>query len=256
MTELSKLLQLLLLTPTLLVLLAVGDLFYFRSRHGWLAKLALALFLFGSLPLCAEKLMWMWEKGFPVLQGVDVENFAPQAIVVIGGGLDRKAREYGSNPTVKPNTLLRLRYAATLARQTGLPVLASGGPTLSGSPVSEAEVMADILKNEYRLSTVWQESDSMTTLENARFSRQVLQQLGMQRIILVTQAYHMPRAAMEFRKVGFQVLPGPTAFLGSATSTASLALEPALWLPSIAALNICFLLIHETVGMLWYILNG
>ncbi|MDD4914747.1 MAG: YdcF family protein [Methylococcales bacterium] len=255
MSLIPSLLTLLILSPTVLLLVAMADLIYFKKRNLWLAKFALFLFLILSLPWVEEKLAWYWEC-FPALHEADVQNFRPQAIVVLGGGLERNAREYGDGPTVKPNTLLRLRYAAKLARQSGLPVLASGGHTLEHAAESEAEVMGRILQTEFSIPVVWQETASLTTLENARFSRRILQQQGIDRIMLVTQAYHMPRAEKEFRKAGFQVLAGPTDFKGSASPLENLLLNPVLWLPSVKALNTCFLLIHETVGMLWYSLKN
>ena len=50
------------------------------------------------------------------------------AIVILSGGVYVNALEYGSD-TVTALTLERLRYGARLHRQTGLPVLVTGGPT-------------------------------------------------------------------------------------------------------------------------------
>jgi uncharacterized SAM-binding protein YcdF (DUF218 family) len=243
------------LTPLFLVLLALMDLFFFRMRGFWLARLGLLGFFILSLPLLEQKLAWYWEY-FPPLGAEDMQKFQPQAIVIIGGGIERNALEYGKAPTVKPNTLLRLRYAAKLSSQTGLPVLASGGSTLDHADESEAQLISQILQEEFAIPIVWQETHSQTTLENARLSREILRQKGIDRIILVTQAYHMPRAEKEFRKAGFQVLAGPTDFRGSADMIADAMFYPVLWIPSVKALETGFLLIHETVGMLWYSLKS
>ena len=59
-----------------------------------------------------------------------------QAIVVLGGGLYFDTPEYGGD-TVGGSTLERLRYAATIARKTNLPVLVTGGAGWAGgSPVA------------------------------------------------------------------------------------------------------------------------
>jgi len=176
--------------------------------------------------------------------------FLPQAIVVIGGGLDPAAVEYRSDATVKAGTLLRLRYAAKLARETGLPVMVSGGRSMDSTEASEAEIMASVLQEEFAVPVAWREAGSRNTAENARFSRNILRQQSIDRIILVTQAYHMPRAESEFRKAGFQVLAAPTAFFGRAGGFSWFD-----WIPSVKALEQCFLLAHESVGMLWYSLR-
>jgi uncharacterized SAM-binding protein YcdF (DUF218 family) len=46
-------------------------------------------------------------------------------------------------------------------------------------------------------------------VENALFSKAIAQPKGGERWLLVTSAYHMPRAIGIFRKVGFAVEPYP-----------------------------------------------
>jgi uncharacterized SAM-binding protein YcdF (DUF218 family) len=82
---------------------------------------AVALWL-GSTPLVVTLLT---EK-FGIAQPVNlVEAKGAHAIVVLGAGV-RSTQEYGGE-TLGRLTLERVRYAAKLARQTGLPVLVSGG---------------------------------------------------------------------------------------------------------------------------------
>jgi uncharacterized SAM-binding protein YcdF (DUF218 family) len=56
------------------------------------------------------------------------------------------------------------------------------------------------------------EGGSIDTHENAIRSYQVLAPLGIRRILLVTSAMHMPRAAGAFRKAGFEVIAAPADF--------------------------------------------
>jgi uncharacterized SAM-binding protein YcdF (DUF218 family) len=191
-----------------------------------------------------------WES-IPPLQLNQTQAFLPQAIVVIGGGIEYSAFEYPGAVTVGPRTLLRLRYAAKLAKETRLPVLASGGVDPSNGGDSEAAVMAETLLTEFSVPVTWQERQSRNTLENARFSWRILQQQGIDRIILVTQAYHMPRAELEFRKAGFRVLAAPTAAIHKSHS----GFFGQDFLPSVPALEHAVLLAHECVGMLWYRLH-
>ena len=74
-----------------------------------------------------------------------------QAIVVLGGGRYRDAPEYGGD-TVGEATLVRLRYAAKLHRETGLPLLVTGGkpegraaPSTNGSASSGIACVAENL---------------------------------------------------------------------------------------------------------------
>jgi uncharacterized SAM-binding protein YcdF (DUF218 family) len=53
------------------------------------------------------------------------------------------------------------------------------------------------------------ESKSTTTFENAVFARALIKPKGEERWLLVTSAWHMPRALGCFRKAGLGVLPWP-----------------------------------------------
>ena len=53
---------------------------------------------------------------------------------------------------------------------------------------------------------------SRNTYENALYSRQFLQEKGINQIILVTSAFHMPRSVMLFEQQGFEVFPAPTDY--------------------------------------------
>jgi uncharacterized SAM-binding protein YcdF (DUF218 family) len=69
-----------------------------------------------------------------------------QAIVITGGGVRDHAPEYGGY-TLAQLTLERTRYGAHLSRQTGLPVLVTGG-VLSKRP-AEAGLMRNALQQEF-----------------------------------------------------------------------------------------------------------
>ena len=164
-----------------------------------------------------------------------------QAIIVLGGGIYRDAPEYGGD-TVGDATLLRLRYAAKLQRESGLPLLVTGGNPI-GANLSEAEAMHRTLTGEFGVPVRWVESTSNNTRENARFSAALLKPEGISRIVLVTHAWHMPRAMQSFSEAGFAVSPAPTLFHPAPLSL--LDFLPAGYGESRHA-------IHEWIGLLWY----
>lgn len=167
-----------------------------------------------------------------------------QAIVVLGGGQYHAAPEYGAD-TANGATLVRLQYAAYLHRQTGKPILVSGGSP-EGSNKSEAQLMKAVLENDFRTAVSWAEAGSNNTQENARASRALLAPLGINRIYLVTHAWHMPRAHHVFRAAGFDVVPAPTQF---ATRFRLTALD---FMPQAYALHNSSHYFHEIVGLAWY----
>ena len=151
-----------------------------------------------------------------------------QAIVVLGAGTYYGAPEFGGVDAISRNGLARVRYAAYLHRQSGLPILVAGGSPHGGR--AEAEAMREVLEQELNVAVRWQEARSHTTAENAEYSREILAQSGVSTVVLVTDANHMPRAKMMFEGTGIVVLPAPTGF---ATNSPGLGLN----LPSASALD-------------------
>jgi len=166
-----------------------------------------------------------------------------QAIVVLGGGVLEHAPEYGA---AQPNayTLARLRYGAVLARRTGLPLAFSGGvgwSSVGSEAPPEAETARQTLA-EFGVTPWWLDARSRDTAENALGMRRLLLPQGVRRIALVTHSWHMPRAIVEFRRAGFEVVAAPTGFPAAQT-------RPLLtWLPSAEGLSLTRLVLREFLG--------
>ncbi len=175
---------------------------------------------------------------------------APQAIVILGGGLrsDRHEQPYRYRP--HPRTTERLLYGAWAAQVTGLPVLVSGGPP-RGAGTSEAAVMKRMLENRLGTRVRWLEDRSLDTADNARFSAQLLVADGRRRVLLVTHATHMRRARAAFAAAGLEPRAAPLGFRGAPVHRDWLA-----WLPSADGALSCWLALHEMAGGLWYRLRG
>jgi uncharacterized SAM-binding protein YcdF (DUF218 family) len=175
---------------------------------------------------------------------------APQAIVILGGGIRHDSREKPHANTLNSRSAQRVHYGAHLAKGSNLPVLVSGGvlPSLS---VSEAEVMARVLKEDYGVEPRWVEEKSLDTFGNARESAAILKAEGITRVVLVTQAYHMRRSALVFEAQGLQVLKAPVGFMGGVGADLNLA-----WLPSASGIESTYLASHELIGLLLYRLRG
>jgi uncharacterized SAM-binding protein YcdF (DUF218 family) len=197
-------------SPALLVLTGL----LLRRRHVRLGTAvvcvsALSLLML-STPMVAQALARTLEP--PPIDPATARAGAPRAVVILGGGRSRGALEWGGE-TVNHYTLQRLRYGARLARELSLPVLVSGG--LPGRGVqTEAALMRDVLAEEFNTPVRWIEDRSLTTRDNARLSALLLLPADISRIVLVTDAAHMPRASRNFTDRGFIVIPAPTGYLG------------------------------------------
>lgn len=233
----------LLLPPSnVLLLLALAAIFRKRRWSLGLAIFAGVLLLAQSLPPVAGVLIGTLEER---AGSVLADPQGAQAIVILGSGLDRNAEEYGGD-TVNHRSLVRLRYGATLAHRYQLPVLVSGGTPVNAER-SEADVMGDVLEREFDVPVRWRETKSVDTGENAIFSATRLRADGINRILLVTQAFHLPRARALFETTGLEVIPAPTNFKGRRRER----LSPADWLPQAYALHDSYYALHEWVGLVW-----
>lgn len=240
---LKLLISLLLLPPgNGLALLCLAGVFRRRRWAFGLAVFGTALLAAQCVTPVADLLIASLERqNAPLAQGKPDAG----AIVILGSGLVTDAAEYGGD-TATDRTLIRTRYGAALARQYGLPVLVTGGRPLKASR-SEAEVMAGILQHEFGVAVRWQEAASMDTAENAALSAALLKTADIRRIVLVTHAFHMPRARRLFEQAGLEVIPAPTAFFSHQQST----WEPIEFLPQAYALRTSYYALHEWLGLAW-----
>lgn len=234
---------------SLLLLFALGILLLYR-RHRLAKPLILATFgllWIASTPYFAEGALHLLEAQTAPLDEnrPKAQPQAADAIVILGGGTYFRAPEYAGQDTVSELTLLRLRYGAKLHRETGKPILVTGGKPL-GNSVSEAQQMRSSLEQDFQVPVRWIEDASDNTLENARNSFQTLQKAGIKNIYLVTHAWHMPRAAGVFRHAGFEVIEAPTAF------TTRYQTDLLTFLPRAEALRDSKFFVHEIIGLLWY----
>jgi uncharacterized SAM-binding protein YcdF (DUF218 family) len=131
-----------------------------------------------------------------------------QAIVILGGGVRRNVPELGGD-SLAALSLERVRYGARLARETGLPVLVTGG-SVRGDTRPEAHLLREALEQEFGLKVRWIEERSRNTRENARFSAEMLRPAGVGTIVLVMHPFDVPRAREEFERAALRVIPAPT----------------------------------------------
>lgn len=152
------------------------------------------------------------------------------AIVVLGGGVEAFAPEYGVS-NLGAYSLERLRYGVWLSRETGIPAAFSGGKGWGAvQSASEAEVAARIAAQEFNRPLRWTEDQSRDTHENAQRTVPLLKKAGITHIVLVTHGFHMPRAQHAFDEVardnGIRIEAAPMG-LSSGVEAPNLA-----WMPT------------------------
>lgn len=147
------------------------------------------------------------------------------AIIMLGGATDSHVSAFrqtvalnSAGERLTTTLLLALRYPNAKI------VLSGGGGSLSAEGESEAATARRFFMeqgvDEARLVL---EAHSRNTIENAAFTRNILDEAGGQNI-LVTSAFHMPRSVGLFRKQGIDVVPWPTDFRSMGSETFGLDL--------------------------------
>jgi uncharacterized SAM-binding protein YcdF (DUF218 family) len=204
-----------------------------------------------STPIVADYLGLTLERQYPPVAVEDTPT--ADAIVVLGGGVTGPAP-----PRIAidlSDAADRVLHAARLYRAGKAPVVVVSGGAIPwlGSDTPEAKSMQALLE-EWGVSaaSILAEGKSRNTYENAVFTRQLLKEHGLQRVLLVTSAMHMPRALATFTSAGIDAVPAPTDFLVSYQE------QPELidFLPDARALAHTTDTLREYIGYAYYRWRG
>jgi uncharacterized SAM-binding protein YcdF (DUF218 family) len=106
--------------------------------------------------------------------------------------------------------------------------------------------MQAVLQRDFDVPVAWKDEESRTTYENAVYTARLLAPEHITTIVVVTHAWHMPRALWAFERVGLQPLPWPAPRDGFRLRRIDDVL------PSIAALDDSSHALHEMIGALYY----
>ncbi|MCW9023474.1 MAG: YdcF family protein [Gammaproteobacteria bacterium] len=231
----------------MLILMVTGLLLLRRYQRAGRILLAtgFTLLLLFTLPL-VSKLLIMNLENTPALSQETLGQSDAKAIIVLGGGSYLNAPEYGED-TVGSATLERIRYGAYLQKKSQLPVLVTGGQVYSWIKTTEADNMKRVMTSQLQVPVKWTETRSRNTWENALYSREVLKENDIKKIILVTHAIHMKRAIMCFEAAGFEVTPAPLGFHSEGGLFTIFNL-----IPDAGAMSRIKQALHEILGILWY----
>ncbi len=227
--------------PLLLLVLVGARLILWQRFMGWMLVLVSVILLW--LSGCAGLGDWMSRALMSAPPPLSVDRLAelkkaaaagkPGVVVLmLGGGREALAPEYGV-ASLSDASLERLRYGVWVSRETGAPMMFSGGLGHASEPgVAEADVAAEIAQREFMRPLRWVETKSRDTLENAQLSGALLRDVDVKQVVLVTHGWHMPRALRAFRdaaareKAPWEIVPAPMG-LGQSVERPLLR-----WIPS------------------------
>jgi uncharacterized SAM-binding protein YcdF (DUF218 family) len=196
-----------------LLIAALGLLIW---RLGWIRiGFYVVVLAWGWLYLCAQApfsyyLMGRLERDFPPLVMSEVEK--ADAIVLLGGAM-RGDTQVGTLPDLNQYAD-RLVHAVALYKAGKADFILLSGGSAPGTR-SEAHLMRDVLAvMGVPAQHLILEDQSKNTHDNAVNSALLLKSRDMNRILLVTSAFHMPRANALFQAQDLEVVPAPTDYQG------------------------------------------
>lgn len=173
------------------------------------------------------------------------------AIVILSGGAE-SAGPYRPVVHLGRDTYSRCRHGAWLYKNwRPLPILVCGGRPDDGAKTLAAYMKDFLVAEGVPPEKIIAEGHSATTYENALFGAELLGERQLEKIALVTDGWHMPRAAASFRARSLEVIAAPST-LRSAHFEGPLA----GWLPSHHALVQNERVLHEWLGLAWYFVCG
>jgi len=160
------------------------------------------------------------------------------AIVVLGGG-------YYKNGNLSGETVKRLLAGVYLSYKTKIPLI------LSGIDIKYLPKNTPIVKliNAIDIGNIYEDVKSKDTMQNAAQSYKVCTRYitpDCNSIILVTSAYHMPRAKMLFDRFFKNVIPYPVDY------KEDLRYNVRSFLPNMSDLENSTKAIREYLGILYY----
>jgi uncharacterized SAM-binding protein YcdF (DUF218 family) len=250
MLALEKIIASFVMPPGLFILLLLFlSIYLFKKSDSKLIKLitifSLLFFFFLSTAFGVQLLLHPLEN---YAEEISVNAFERHPIVVLGGGLN-----YYSSEKAEPSlhSLQRLVKGYQLHRRLKTSLIYSGGVAIGQDKLSEAEAAAEFLESlgmesEYYIS----EDQAQTTFENAAYLKSWLEENEIEKVYLVTSAYHLLRSAAVFEAQNIDFLAVHSGFISDHQFS---------WLdylPNRGALTANLSALHEWVGLFWYYLRG
>jgi uncharacterized SAM-binding protein YcdF (DUF218 family) len=203
----------------------------------------------GLLPL-GNVLMLPLEERFPAF----VDDGAPVAgIVILGGTFDTEATNVHGQMALN-ETGERLVALGELARRypTAKIIYSGGGSEFTADMTPEATLVENTVGQlGIAGDRVLYERRSLNTYQNALYAKEAAGARAGERWLVVTSAFHMPRAMGVFRAVGFEVAPYPVDYR---TAGASSMLRPFAFLSE--GLRRTDIAAKEWIGLGAYYISG
>lgn len=222
-----------------------------RRRRRLYGAAGLAVLLLASSPPIANALLWRLEHSAPSTYRADVTY---DAVILLGGVVDEQATAASGQPSYNDN-VERLIMTHRLLRDGNARIAIVSGAASSEefAAYGESAVLARQLEDwGIAKERIISEDKARNTRENAVYTKEIARARGLSRVLVVTSAFHMPRAAecfaavdMKVDTLGVDYRADPPAYLGLGK-----------FLPRAHSLGITAMVVREIFGRVVYRVQG
>ncbi|MBU3181011.1 YdcF family protein [Clostridium psychrophilum] len=250
MLYLIKTIANLILPPGCLIIALFIYIVLYYKKNKKLPKLIVAIlipFYIISIPLTSNLLMHSLEYKYQQPSKVNGD-----VIIVLGGGATLTSPDLSGNGNLYNSAGNRLLTAARIHMKTGLPILFTGGQVFKTSG-NEAEIAKrQLLDLGLNKNSIIMENKSLNTTQNAKFTSVLLKKYNYTKPILLTSAFHMPRAVVNFNNSEIKNLQiYPTDY----TTNKTLSINFNSFVPSYSSLSYSCEAFHEYLGIIQLIIK-
>ena len=250
----SKIFGFFIVPSNLIVTLLICGLLLWRTRFSKSGKrlviACIVLLMIGGITPVGTALLLPLENRFPTW---DASYGPPTGIIVLGGVINPEISIERGNISISEDAERIVAAVELYRRYPNIRIVFSGGSAnvvLSGS--SESEFAGKFLEQfGIPQAHIELERRSRNTMENAVNSMKLVKPKPGKRWLLITSAYHMPRAIGLFRKVGFPVEAYPVAWR---TGNWGSLMKPSF--SFLGGFNHLDLAVHEWAGLIFDRLSG
>jgi uncharacterized SAM-binding protein YcdF (DUF218 family) len=144
------------------------------------------------------------ENRFPKRDSIPPDT---KGLILLGGSFDQKLTRERQDTIYNLNAGRFIQFIELVKKYPHLPCVCTGSPLETKVTQKEFKALG------IDCTSFLFESESQHTVDNATKTAKLINPRPDEKWVLVTSAYHMPRAVGLFRKVGFQVIPYPVGYL-------------------------------------------
>lgn len=243
MFEIKKIISCFFYPASIVFILSLIFSFYFLKKD----KKAFLFFLIISFMTYLLSSNFLWKFLICRIEGVVSKKASldGDVISVFGGGVSAFYDNISNSLGLDLSGNIRLFAGYRVYKKTNLPIILSGGRVFNQESFSEIS-RSFLLSLGLRENVIHIDNISRDTYENVINTVNIAKKNGFKKIIVVSDAIHIPRIMLIFKKIGYNTSFYPSYYICSKFSWRD-------FVPNDMMYSNIF--IHEFLGYIWYFLR-